>query len=50
MACGRNDGGELGDGTTFSPTTPMTINGLNNIIAVENRNSPTMFIKIDRSV
>ena len=49
-ACGRNDLGQLGDGTIISRRTPVQVSGLTSIIAVEGGYRHSLFLKNNGTV
>jgi alpha-tubulin suppressor-like RCC1 family protein len=49
-AWGRNESGELGDGTTVCKHTPVQVSGLSGIIAIAARNSTSVALKKDGTV
>ena len=49
-AWGRNDSGQLGDGTTLQRTTPVQVSGLTNMTAIAGGNYHTIAVKNDGTV
>ena len=49
-ACGKNNFGQLGDGTTTDKSTPVQISSLSGIIAISAGSSYSLFLKNDSTV
>ena len=49
-AWGRNDSGQLGDGTTTDRATPAHVLGLDNVVAIASRGSPSFALKSDGTI
>ncbi len=49
-ACGSNNFGQLGDGTTINKSTPVQIPSLNGIVAIETGFDQSFFLKSDGAI
>jgi alpha-tubulin suppressor-like RCC1 family protein len=49
-SCGKNDAGQLGDGTTTDRSTPVMVSGLSGIISANGGGTHSLFVKNDGTV